>query len=186
MSNGAEIRKALVACLAGHRRPIVELLQPNRKAIEDLLANHFAGMTDEPVELAELEATRMQIFERASTALTEHERRFLLSIKQGEPEWARLPFEGLDQWPAIQWKLHNDRQMSARSHKTTPSGGFFSWSSRLFFASTLERLRRIAREADSGLGEVVIRHVDAGLEYRLALLGIYVGRTQQSGIPSPA
>jgi hypothetical protein len=28
-----------------------------------------------------------------------------------------LPFEGLDKWPAIQWKLHNIRQMGARSHK---------------------------------------------------------------------
>ena len=111
------IRQAFVAYLAGHRRPIVELLQPNRKAIEDLFANHFAGLTDEPVELAALEATRTQLFEWASTAFTEHERQFLLSIKQGEPDWALLPFEGLDQWPAIQWKLHNVRQMSARSRK---------------------------------------------------------------------
>jgi len=79
------IRQAFVAYLAGHRRPIVELLQPNSKAVEDLFANHFAGMTEEPVELAELEATRTQLFEWASTALTEHERRFLLSIKRGEP-----------------------------------------------------------------------------------------------------
>ncbi len=74
-------------------------------------------MTDEAVELAELEAARTQLFEWASTALTENERRFLLSIKQGEPDWTLLPFEGLDQWPAIQWKLYNVRRMSPRSHK---------------------------------------------------------------------
>jgi len=51
------------------------------------------------------------------TALTESERRFLLSIKQGEPDWEQLPFDDLSKWPAIQWKLHNIRQMSARSHK---------------------------------------------------------------------
>ena len=73
-------------------------------------------MTDEAVELAELEAARTQLFEWASTALTENERRFLLSIKQGEPDWTLLPFEGLDQWPAIQWKLYNVRRMSPRSH----------------------------------------------------------------------
>ena len=111
------IRQAFVAYLAGHRRPIAELLAPNRKLIEDLFANHFAGMTDEAVELAELEAARTQLFEWASTALTENERRFLLSIKQGEPDWTLLPFEGLDQWPAIQWKLYNVRRMSPRSHK---------------------------------------------------------------------
>ena len=115
------IRQAFVAYLAAHRRPIAELLAPNRKLIEDLFANHFAGMTDEAVELAELEAeleaARTQLFEWASTALTENERRFLLSIKQGEPDWTLLPFEGLDQWPAIQWKLYNVRRMSPRSHK---------------------------------------------------------------------
>jgi hypothetical protein len=111
------IRLAFVAYLAGHRRPIAELLQPNRNPIEDLFANHFAGMTEEPVELADLEDARTQLFEWAASALNENERRFLLSIKQGEPDWALLPFEGLDKWPAIQWKLHNIRQMSARSHK---------------------------------------------------------------------
>lgn len=111
------IRQALVAYLAGHRRPIAELLQPNRKPIEELFANHFAGMTEEPVELVELEAARAQLFEWAASALTDNERRFLLSIKEGKPDWSLLPFEGLDQWPAIQWKLHNIRQMSARSHR---------------------------------------------------------------------
>ena len=111
------IREAFVAYLAGHRRPIAELLQPNRKPIEGLFANHFAGMTEEPVELADLEAARTQLFEWAASALTENERRFLLSIKHGEPDWSLLPFEGLDQWPAIQWKLHNIGLMSTRSHR---------------------------------------------------------------------
>jgi hypothetical protein len=110
-------RQAFVAYLAGHRRPIAELLAPNRKAIDDLFANHFAGMTEQPIELSELEAARVHLFEWVATALTGSERRFLLSIKQGEPDWTLLPFEGLDRWPAIQWKLHNIRQMSVRSHK---------------------------------------------------------------------
>ncbi len=111
------IRQAFVAYLAGHRRPIAELLQPNRKPIEDLFANHFTGMTEEPVELVELETARTELFEWAATALTDNERRFLLSIKQGEPDWSLLPFDSLHKWPAIQWKLHNIRQMSIRSHK---------------------------------------------------------------------
>jgi hypothetical protein len=74
-------------------------------------------MTEEPVELEELEAARTQLFECTASALTDNERRFLLSVKQGEPDWSSLPFEGLDRWPAIQWKLHNIRQMGARNHK---------------------------------------------------------------------
>jgi hypothetical protein len=112
-----EIRQAFVACLACHHRPIAELLVPNREPIEDIFAHHFSGMTEQPIELNELETARTQLFEWAATALTGSERRFLLSIKQGEPDWEQLPFDDLDKWPAIQWKLHNIRQMSARSHK---------------------------------------------------------------------
>jgi predicted nucleotidyltransferase component of viral defense system len=116
------IRQAFVAYLAGHRRPIAELLRPNRKSIEDLFASHFAGMTEEPVKLADLEAARTRLFEWAASALNETERRFLLSIKQGEPDWTLLPFEGLDKWPAIQWKLHNIALMSTRNHRKAVKG----------------------------------------------------------------
>jgi len=112
-----ETRQAFVAHLAGHHRPIAELLAPKRKPIEDLFAHHFLGMTEQPIELDALEAARTRLFEWAATALTESERRFLLSIKQGEPDWEQLPFDNLGKWPAIQWKLHNIRQMNASSHK---------------------------------------------------------------------
>ena len=59
-------------------------------------------MTEDPVELAQLETARTQLFEWAASALNDKERRFLLSVKQGEPDWSLLPFEGLDRWPAIQ------------------------------------------------------------------------------------
>jgi hypothetical protein len=85
--------------------------------MEDLFARHFAGMTEDPVELADLEAARTQLFEWAANALSENERRFLLSIKQGEPDWSLLTFKSLHEWPAIQWKLRNIRQMSTRAHK---------------------------------------------------------------------
>ena len=111
------IRRAFVAYLAGHRRPMAELLAPKQKPIEELFTHHFSGMTSQPVGLEEIEFARTRLFEWARTALSENERRFLLSIKQGEPDWVQLPFENLDQWPAIQWKLHNIGQMSARAHK---------------------------------------------------------------------
>ena len=97
-----EIRRAFVAYLAGHRRPMAELLAPKRKPIEDLFTHHFSGMTDQPIKLEELELARTKLFAWAAAELTESERRFLLSIKQGEPDWVQLPFEDLDQWPAIQ------------------------------------------------------------------------------------
>ena len=72
-------------------------------------------MTTHPVELEELEAARTQLLAWVRTALTEDERKFLLAIKQGEPDWDLMPFDHIEQLPAIRWKLHNVNRMSARS-----------------------------------------------------------------------
>lgn len=112
------IRQAFVVYLAGHNRPIAELLLPNQKPLESLFFQQFSGMTTQPVELNDLEAARVQLFDWAATALLENERRFLLSIKQGKPDWALLPFKSISKMPAIQWKLHNIRKMSTRTHTT--------------------------------------------------------------------
>ncbi len=111
-----EVRHVFVVYLASGNRPISELLAPNRKMLQETFSHHFIGMTDQPVQLSELEATREKLFTWALNALTENERKFLLSIKQGEPDWDQLPYSGIDQLPAIQWKLHNIRQMSVRAH----------------------------------------------------------------------
>ena len=62
------VRQAFVAYLAGHNRPIAELLAPGRKPIEDLFANQFVSMTRNPVALAELETARTRLFEWAAGA----------------------------------------------------------------------------------------------------------------------
>ena len=74
-------------------------------------------MTRDPATLTELETARTRLVEWAATALTDAERQFLLSIKRGEPVWEHLPFENLDRWPAIQWKLRNIRRMGSEKHK---------------------------------------------------------------------
>ncbi len=110
------IRQAFVVYLAGHNRPMAELLAPNIKPIEYLFEQHFSGMTEQPVTLNDLESARVQLFDWVIHSLSEKERKFLLSIKQGDPDWTLLPFKGLDKLPAIQWKLHNIRLMDADAH----------------------------------------------------------------------
>lgn len=112
-----EIRRAFVVYLASHRRPMAELLAPRRKPIRDLFIHHFSGMTAKPIDLDALEITRSRLFAWAATALVVDERRFLLSIKRGDPEWSRLPFPDLDRWPALRWKVRNIRKMAARDHE---------------------------------------------------------------------
>lgn len=40
-------------------------------------------------------------------------KRFLLSMKQGEPDWDVLGIPHLRNLPALQWKLQNIRRMNA-------------------------------------------------------------------------
>ena len=111
------MRQAFVAYVAGYRRPIAELLRPNQKPIGDLYASHFVGMTTLHVTLNDLELARRRLFDWVEKALTDNERHFLLSVKHGDPDWSLLPFEGLEKWPAIQWKVQNVREMGARKHR---------------------------------------------------------------------
>lgn len=109
-----EIRTAFVVYLASHDRPMSELLDPNRNDFRLLFDQEFAGMVAGDVEYDELVAVRDRLVESIHNTLTENEKRFLLSLKQGQPEWERLPVPGVDQLPGVQWKLINIRKMETK------------------------------------------------------------------------
>ena len=112
-----EMRQLFVVYLAAHSKPIAEMLAPRTKDIEQLFNQQFVGMTAEAVELEALQAIRERLFEWVSSTLTADERAFLLSIKKGEPNWQLLPYDHLEKWPAIQWKLRNIRNMKLTKHR---------------------------------------------------------------------
>jgi hypothetical protein len=76
-------------------------------------------MANQEVTLDELEEIRDKLFKAIPACLTADERRFILSIKKGEPEWDLLPIKGIDKLPAIQWKLLNIKKMSSKNHVTS-------------------------------------------------------------------
>jgi len=43
--------------------------------------------------------------------LDDNERRFLVSLVSGEPEWSLLGISHLEHLPGIRWKLHNLEQL---------------------------------------------------------------------------
>ena len=45
--------------------------------------------------------------------MPEQPRRFLISVKSGEPEWALLGLPGAEDLPAVRWKLENLAKLSA-------------------------------------------------------------------------
>jgi hypothetical protein len=49
--------------------------------------------------------------------LTSDERRFIVSIKQGQPLWDLLELEGIQDLPAVKWKLLNISRMDPTKHQ---------------------------------------------------------------------
>jgi predicted nucleotidyltransferase component of viral defense system len=111
-----EIRTAFVVYLASHDRPMSELLDPNKKDFRKIFEQDFAGMMAEDVTHDELVAVRESLIDTINETMMDTEKRFLLSVKQGEPDWDLMPVTGIDQLPAIQWKLFNIRKMKKDKH----------------------------------------------------------------------
>jgi predicted nucleotidyltransferase component of viral defense system len=112
-----EIRTAFIIYLASHDRPMSELLEPRLKDFLQVFEQEFAGMAAEEVEYDELVAVRERLIDTIKNTMTENEKKFLLSIKQGQPDWGLMPVADIEQLPAIQWKLANIRKMDKKKQK---------------------------------------------------------------------
>jgi hypothetical protein len=102
-----EIVECFVCYLAGHNRPIHEVLFSRDSDMTPAFDNEFAGMTVEAISLTELVATRERLRGELPAALTGAQRRFLLSVANTEPEWNLMSCEHLSELPALRWKLQN-------------------------------------------------------------------------------
>lgn len=111
-----EIRKAFVVYLASHDRPINEMIDPTRKDIRQMYESEFAGMTVEKVEYDDLIAARETLIGTLMNELTNEEKMFLVSLKEGQPRWNLMGLEGIEKLPAIQWKLMNIQKMNKKKH----------------------------------------------------------------------
>ena len=103
-----------VAYLAGHNRPVHEVLFPRKLPLEPAFTNEFAGMTRDRVALDLLEETQERLIAKLPRALSTSHREFLLSLVRAEPAWELMPFNHLQHLPALQWKLLNLRKLKSR------------------------------------------------------------------------
>ncbi|WGK58992.1 nucleotidyl transferase AbiEii/AbiGii toxin family protein [Pantoea sp. SS70] len=110
------LRKALLVYLIRHPRPLSELLQPQLKDISGIYDGEFRNMAEIDVPLQELEAARRHLIETINAAITDKERKFLLSFKNGQPDWSLLELSNIDQLPAVRWKLQNLANMPKSKH----------------------------------------------------------------------
>lgn len=120
-----------VAYLASSSRPISEMLNPNLLDHSSAYETDFSGMTDSEVSYETLDETRTKLIEEVNQKLTNNQRQFLLTVKQGEPDWSLIPFETLRDFPALNWKIINIKKMDPRTRE------------RRFFLITLGFVRRL-------------------------------------------
>lgn len=111
------IRRAFTVYLAGHNRPMHELLPPRCQDISKAFDSEFAGMTTEKVTLEKLEETRERLFRELPSSLDAAERSFLLSLKRLKPDWDILGIPGIEKLPAIRWKLLNLEKLAKNHNK---------------------------------------------------------------------
>jgi predicted nucleotidyltransferase component of viral defense system len=120
LANEGVSRKLLqtfLVYLISHNRPIAELLSPTPRNITGEFKNEFKAMVDEAVTLEELLQTRDQLISLIRGSLTKEDREFLLSVKRKEPDWSLLGLEGIENLPAIEWKLLNLNRMKPQRHQ---------------------------------------------------------------------
>jgi predicted nucleotidyltransferase component of viral defense system len=112
-----KIRKAFIVYVVSHSRPMVELLNPHWGDLRPVFEKEFQGMVAEPVTDEELKSAGEHLVSRLHKEMTEEERRFIVSVKEGEPQWNLLGVPGIENLPAVQWKLQNIRRMTPAKHR---------------------------------------------------------------------
>ena len=102
-----EVVECFVCYLAGHNRPVHEVLFSRDVNMSSAFENEFAGMTRNPITLAELQQVRRKLKKELPAVLTLNQRQFLLGLVTDEPDWQLMKCPHLSQLPAIRWKLQN-------------------------------------------------------------------------------
>jgi predicted nucleotidyltransferase component of viral defense system len=111
------MRKAFIVYLISHDRPMVEVLDPGFADIRPVFEAEFRDMTLEEVTCEDLEKTREQLVSMIARELTVKEKQFIVSVKEGIPRWDLLGIEGVENLPAVKWKLVNIGRMNPSKHK---------------------------------------------------------------------
>jgi predicted nucleotidyltransferase component of viral defense system len=99
--------ETFVVYLAGHNRPMHEVLFGRDKDVAREFRESFAGMTAEPVPLLSLVEARAALRAELSRRLTPPQKQFLIGLSRATPEWSLLGIPHAASLPALQWKLAN-------------------------------------------------------------------------------
>lgn len=112
-----KLMELFVVYLISGNRPIAEMLAPRMVPLDTAFNNQFVGMSFKKTTLLDLESTRVQLVECINQQLSDQHKQFLLSFKQMSPDWLLLDIAGVDELPAVKWKLLNLTKMTKQKHQ---------------------------------------------------------------------
>ncbi len=115
------IRKAFLLYLLSGKRPIAEMLDPLPVDQRLLFTNELEGMNEFIPDYKTLAEVRVRLTKALQLSITKNERLFLLSFKRGIPEWEKSGIHGLEDFPAVKWKLLNIQKMNLEKHRSAVS-----------------------------------------------------------------
>ncbi|WP_235614890.1 nucleotidyl transferase AbiEii/AbiGii toxin family protein [Candidatus Thiodiazotropha endoloripes] len=113
----SELMELFVVYLISSNRPIAELLAPRLQPLQPVFEQQFQGMSLQIVTVKRLEHTRHTMIETLRHQLTDHHKRFLLSLKSGEPKWDLLKYIHSQDLPAVRWKLQNIQRLTSEQRE---------------------------------------------------------------------
>ncbi|HEY0855675.1 MAG TPA: nucleotidyl transferase AbiEii/AbiGii toxin family protein [Albitalea sp.] len=112
-----DVLDCFVAYLAGHNRPVHEVLFPSIKPMRAVFESEFAGMTLEDMPFAQIDDARTTTLAELPKLLSGNQREFLLSLLRAQPRWDLMPFRQLPDLPALRWKLQNLEKLKSRNKR---------------------------------------------------------------------
>jgi hypothetical protein len=95
---------------------------PERRILSPKAGDNFEISVEcqillEAVTCEDLEKTREELVSMIAGELTIDEKQFIVSIKEGIPRWELIGIEGIENLPAVKWKLLNIGRMNPSKHK---------------------------------------------------------------------
>jgi predicted nucleotidyltransferase component of viral defense system len=99
--------ECFVTYLAGHNRPMHEVLFATPKDIAQEYQSTFVGMTREPVTLQTLLQARARLFGELPTRISDKHKTFLVGLARAAPDWSLLECKHAKNLPAIRWRIEN-------------------------------------------------------------------------------
>lgn len=112
-----EILVGFLTYTLSHPRPIYEVMSPIWKPLSERFQAEFDGMTFEKVECKVLASVRPKMLISLQKHFTERDHAFLMSFKQGQPDWSLFDYPNAANLPAIRWKLQNINKLAKNKVK---------------------------------------------------------------------